>query len=72
MIEALNSGEITGARLDVYAEEPPAADNSLFEVNNIIVTPHVAVHSKATMVKMATHATQGIIELLNGGLLLSL
>lgn len=66
MTEALNSGEIAGAGLDVYAEEPPAADNPLFEMNNIIVTPHMAAHSKAAMVKMATHVAQGIIEVLNG------
>ncbi len=65
LIEALERGEIAGAGLDVYATEPPSKDNLLFKLENTIVTPHMAAHSYESMVKMACHAAQGIIEVLN-------
>ncbi|TDI64745.1 MAG: D-2-hydroxyacid dehydrogenase [Alphaproteobacteria bacterium] len=41
LIEACRSGTIGGAGLDVQAEEPMAADNPLWEVDNIVISPHV-------------------------------
>jgi phosphoglycerate dehydrogenase-like enzyme len=40
--KALTGGLIAGAGLDVMVEEPPAADHSLFELDNVIITPHMA------------------------------
>jgi len=66
LIKALQEEIIAGAGIDVYAEEPPPQDHPLFYMDNTIVTPHCAAHSHEAMVKMAIHAAQGIIEVLNG------
>lgn len=42
LIEALQSSEIAAAGLDVLETEPPDSDNPLFDMPNVIITPHVA------------------------------
>ena len=42
LIAALSDGEIGGAGLDVLDTEPPATDNPLLSMGNVIITPHVA------------------------------
>ena len=42
LIEALKSGKIAAAGLDVLEQEPPEADNPLFEMDNVMLTPHAA------------------------------
>jgi phosphoglycerate dehydrogenase-like enzyme len=42
LIETLSAGTIAGAGLDVFDQEPPPANNPLFSMENVIVTPHYA------------------------------
>ena len=42
MVEALKSGHLAGAGLDVLEQEPPSLDNPLLQMENVVVTPHVA------------------------------
>lgn len=53
LVEALNSGSIAGAGLDVYATEPLAADAPLRDCPNVVLTPHIAGATKTTAVHSA-------------------
>jgi D-3-phosphoglycerate dehydrogenase / 2-oxoglutarate reductase len=64
LIEALQSGHLAGAGVDVYSSDPPADDCPLFALENALLTPHMAAHTDAAMKRMAVHAAQGLIEVL--------
>lgn len=66
LVKALQEGMISGAGLDVYEVEPPRKNHPLFTLDNVILTPHNASHTKECMMRMAVHAAQGIDEVLNG------
>ena len=42
LVEALASGQLLAAGLDVFAVEPVTADNPLLKLDNVVVMPHVA------------------------------
>lgn len=63
---ALRAGVIKGAAIDVYEKEPPPAEHPFFKLDNVILTPHNASHTKEAMIRMAVQAAQGIDEVLSG------
>lgn len=61
----LKEGKIRGAALDVLSTEPPFA-SPLFGLPNVIVTPHVAAHTKEANIKMGRIAALNIVKALAG------
>jgi glyoxylate reductase len=66
LAEALRSGEIGGAALDVTEPEPLPADHPLVSLPNCIVVPHIASASHATRAAMARIAAENLIAGLSG------
>jgi len=65
LVDALQRGFLKGAALDVYEEEPKLA-SGLVELENVILTPHIASATKETRSKMAELAADNIIAALEG------
>ncbi|WP_424475241.1 hydroxyacid dehydrogenase [Oceanobacillus kimchii] len=66
LVEALMNGEIRGACVDVFEEEPPRAENPLFKLENVIVTPHLGAQTHEAFKKMAIDAANEIISVKKG------
>lgn len=65
LIKALKEKKIAGAALDVFEEEPELMPG-LIDLDNIILTPHIASGTKGTRDKMAEIAANNIIAVLDG------
>ncbi len=66
--EALTSGRIAGAGLDVFDREPPPDDHPLFALPNVILTPHSAGLSKEAAVRMAISTARNVLAGIDGKL----
>ncbi|MDF1719482.1 MAG: hydroxyacid dehydrogenase [Minwuia sp.] len=66
LYQALVSGHLAGAGLDVWDAEPPTADHPLLSLDNVITSPHTAGVSRDSRERMASYAATQIIEILDG------
>ncbi len=62
---ALKNGEIAGAGLDVYEQEPPK-DSPLLQLDNIMLTPHIGANTKEGQIRAGTVCAEQILKVLDG------
>ena len=65
LADALNSGRIAGAALDVLSVEPPSPKNPLLSAKNCILTPHIAWISKEARVRVMATTVGNVKAFLN-------
>lgn len=66
LIDALQTGEIHAAGLDVFEHEPLAKDSPLLTLPNVVALPHIGSATHETRYNMAACAVDNLIDALNG------
>jgi phosphoglycerate dehydrogenase-like enzyme len=72
LIAALKNGKLRGAGLDVFETEPLSADSALWEMENVIITPHVAGFTPHYFARAAVLLADNLKRFIEGRLLKNL
>lgn len=67
LVEALQSGQILAAGLDVFEKEPVDPNNPLLQLTNTVVLPHVGSATAKTRAEMAMTAAKNLVAAVTGG-----
>jgi D-3-phosphoglycerate dehydrogenase / 2-oxoglutarate reductase len=65
VVEAIQSGKLAGAGIDVFPDEPLPTDHPILALPEVVVSPHMASHSDMSMIRMAL-VTEDVARVLNG------
>ena len=66
LIDALKSGEIEYAGLDVHEQEPLAAESPLFDIENLILSDHCGWYTEDSLIELKTRAAENVVAVLSG------
>lgn len=67
LVEALDSGKVAGAAIDVFEPEPPPTDHPLVKHPKVLVTPHLGASTEEAQVSVAVEAARLVIDFLERG-----
>ena len=67
LLAALDSGQVAGAALDVFEEEPPPADHPLLARDEVIATPHLGAATEQAQVNVAIAVAEQVRDYLQTG-----
>lgn len=66
LVEAIQSGIVASYGTDVMQEEPPAADDPLFNMEQVVITPHMGASTEEAHIKMMDVAMTNVLDILEG------
>ena len=69
LLEALKSGKLRGAALDVFSKEPLPADSPLRGVPNLVLTPHLGASTEEAQERVASELARNVADYLDKGIL---
>lgn len=67
LAEAIQNGQVAGAALDVYVEEPPPPDHPLLKLDQVITTPHLGASTDEAQLNVAIAVAEQIVDFLAQG-----
>jgi len=67
LVAALQSGQVAAAGLDVFEDEPLAADHPLRKLANVVLTPHLGASTTEAQELVGIEVAEALAEVLNGG-----
>lgn len=62
LIDALRSGQLGAAALDVFEQEPLSSDHPFLQQENVLISPHAAWYSPESLRDLPVHAAQNVID----------
>ncbi len=68
LIAALREGRLAAAGLDVFEDEPPAPDNPLLSMDQVVLSPHVAGLTAECAERMAVSSVQNVLDFFAGAI----
>ncbi|MGH7848565.1 MAG: phosphoglycerate dehydrogenase [Candidatus Binatia bacterium] len=68
LLEALRSGKVAGAALDVFVEEPPSPNHPLLQSDHVIATPHLGASTDEAQLNVAIAVCEQIVDFLQRGI----
>lgn len=71
LAEALRSGHVRAAGVDVYVDEPPAPDHPLLQAPNIVLTPHIGANTAEAQERVGLQTAEMVVEALRGSIFVS-
>ena len=66
LVEALRSGKLSYAGLDVFADEPPAKNNPLFKLGNTVLSPHIGFNTVEAETRCTDICVENVAKFLEG------
>lgn len=67
LAEAIRSGKVAGAALDVYVDEPPPANHPLLSMEQVITTPHLGASTDEAQLNVAIAVAEQMVDFLSRG-----
>jgi D-3-phosphoglycerate dehydrogenase len=67
LAEAIQSGKVAGAALDVYVDEPPPVDHPLLKLEQVITTPHLGASTDEAQLNVAIAVAEQMVDFLTEG-----